>query len=97
MNSREAMLQDRVKSFIEKEEHFTFPEFLRGIRKSLDIPRKIISQETGIGEMKIYYLEEGKFIRMPELAIINSLADYLNIPQDLLIRKAKAYVKSLKD
>ena len=92
MSLRDEITQVRVKHFIEKENEFEFPAFLKGIRKTLGVTRKVLSVELGVHLMKIFYLEEGRFKRFPELSLLSSLSEYYGIPSDLLIDKAKKYV-----
>lgn len=92
MTLREEFAQVRIKNIMDKESEFDFPEFVRCIRKSLSLSRKEMSKEMGIHEMKLYYLEFGKFKRMPELWILTSLADYFGMPKEILIHKAKMWI-----
>lgn len=96
MTLRDEIAQVRMKGIIESEAEFTFPDFVRGLRKTLGITRIAMAKELGYHEMKLYYLESGKFVRMPEISFLASVSDYFGIPKDLLLRKAKVFVKGQK-
>lgn len=86
----------KIKQFIENEKEFEFPEFIRCIRKAQGITRKKMSSDLGIHEQKIYYKENGKFSHMPEIDFLASVADYLGVPKNLLISKAKIFLLKKK-
>lgn len=96
MTLRDKLTAVKLKQFIDAESEFEFPEFLRCIRRAQGITRKQMSNDLGITEMKIYYKEEGKFTRMPEIDLIVSMAEYLGIPKKLLLNKARIYILKKK-
>ncbi|MEK6877989.1 MAG: helix-turn-helix transcriptional regulator [Nanoarchaeota archaeon] len=93
MTFRDEVAQIRMKNILDKEKEFIFPEFIRCIRKSLNLTRKNMAKEIGMHEMKLYYLETGHFKRIPEISTLSNLADYFHIPKDILVRKAKSFVE----
>lgn len=96
MTLRDEIARVRIKNIIESKNEFEFPEFVRCLRKSLGIARTEMANDLGYHEMKLYYLESGKFVRMPEISFLASVADYFGIPRGILVRKAKTFVNRQK-
>ena len=92
MTLRNKIEKIKVDEVINHEKELDFPEFLRCLRKSLGISRKRMAEELGINQMMIYYKEEGKFKRMPEIHFLSSVSHYFGVSKDILVRKAKQYV-----
>ena len=93
---RDKIEEIKIQEIISSEKEFEFPEFIRCLRKAQGITRKRMASELGINEMMIYYKEEGKFTRMPEVNFIASISKYLGVSKSLLVSKARTYVENKK-
>jgi len=96
MTLRDEIAEIKVREIIKCEKEFEFPEFIRCLRKALRISRKKMAEDLGINQMMIYYKEEGKFARMPEVEFIVAVSQYLGVSKGLLMSKAKNYVDNKK-
>ena len=83
----------KVKCLIEHEAEYDFPLFLSLLRKAAGYTRPTCRDDTGISVTRFHYLESGKFRRIWdwECAI---LAEYYQIPKEILLKKAKAFIKA---
>ena len=90
--NREDLISERIKTYVSNEAKYEFPEFLRMLRSSYDLPRKIVYQDTGINLMKLYSLEKGDFESIPKFEHIVRLAEYYGVEERLLVRKANDYL-----
>lgn len=93
---KEKIEEIKIREIISAEKEFEFPEFIRCLRKAQGITRKKMASELGINEMMIYYKEEGKFTRMPEINFIAAVSNYLGVSKSLLVSKARSYVENKK-
>ena len=89
---RDEIAKVKINHIVRSESELEFPDFIRCLRNTLGISRKMMASELGISQMKIYYKEEGKFSRMPEIEFLVTISKYFGVPKDLLISKAKDYV-----
>lgn len=96
MKLRETIANVRIQNILEREDEFEFPAFIRCARKTLGITRKSLADEMGIHTTKLHYLESGNFKRMPEISILSFLSEYLGIPQNIIVKKARNYVEGVK-
>lgn len=85
------VFKHKVKSLVETEHEYTFPEFIFKLRKSLGASRKVACEDTGISESRLVNLENGNFTQFPEHEL-PLLCEYYSIPRSLLCRKAKLFV-----
>lgn len=80
----------KVKSLVESEHDFEFPEFIFRLRKCYGTPRSMVCQDTGIGDSRLVNLEAGSFSEFPSAEIL-LLSEYYKVPCSLLNRKAKEF------
>jgi transcriptional regulator with XRE-family HTH domain len=92
MNLRDEIFKHKLNTLLVEEKNYTFPEFLRMVRKTLGFPRKYVAEMMGVSTGKLYYLEKGKFVRGPDLEFIISLSYFYDINSALVKNKYLEYV-----
>ncbi len=84
----------KIKSMIENESNYTFPEFILAIRLCIGTSRKVACADLGITKNRLLSLENGKFSLFPKE--IPSIATYYEIPLSLMARKVKLFLREKK-
>jgi transcriptional regulator with XRE-family HTH domain len=90
---REELVHYRISSLINTEANYTFPEFLRALRRIQGLSRAQVGEELGVKGDRLWYLESGKFRRDLERDELLLLADYFQVPATMLEYKAQAFVR----
>ena len=93
MTLHDEILEVRIKHFVEHQKEFDFPKFLTGLRNTMGITRRQMSSDLGIHEMKLFYLEAGKFKKFPPAVLLSMIANYCGIPEHLLMSKARKFLE----
>jgi len=95
---REYILASKKERLLEEKERYTFPEFLRALRFNLAISRRQVVEEIGgISDMRLFYLEHGRFTKKVLSHEIRLLADYYDIDADMLMQKASDFYNEPQD
>ena len=96
METHSRIFKIKIKSVIEVEHNFDFPEFLLNLRKASGLSRKKMSENLkdceglNLTVSRINNLETGNFIGHPEET--NALAAYYGVPKALMNLKLKDYL-----
>jgi len=93
---KEDITNFRIQKVMEEESAYDFPIFLRMLRRMHGMQRKCVSEDTGIPETRLFYLENGRFKRRPGIDEIRLLSEYYGVEANLLDEKAKIFLKSGK-
>lgn len=91
---REEISQFKINRVIQEEGKYSFPEFLKLLRRMYGMQRKYVSEDTGIAETRLFYLENGRFKRRLGTDELVILADYYGIDCELLKNKVDSFLKS---
>jgi hypothetical protein len=92
----EEIRNNKLRDVVQREDQFTFPEFLTLLRQSIGGTRKDVSKEIDISEFLLFKWEHGKFrspIRTHDMVI---LSDYYNIPFRLMQNKMTRFLKEVE-
>lgn len=93
MTLREELMKLKVETLMKREGEYEFPEFMRLVRKSLGFTRKAVAGFLDVSESKMYYLEEGKFIRGPDPEFVATLAHFYGLNGKFVMKKFKEYTQ----
>lgn len=93
---REDITNFRIQKVIDDESQYDFPLFLRMLRRMYGMQRKCVSEDTGIAETRLFYLENGRFKRRLGNDELRLLSEYYNVGMDLLESKVNDFLKSGK-
>ncbi len=93
---KEDIVYFRIQKVFEDQTDYEFPVFLRLLRRLHGMQRKFVCADIGISETRLFYLENGRFKRMPGLDELALLGDYYGVQRTLLAEKAKNFLKSGK-
>lgn len=88
---REELVRYRISSLLSTEANYSFPDFLRALRRVQGLSRRQVSHELGLRSDRLFYLEMGKFRRGVPSDELTLLAEYFGVPADLLESKAHAF------
>lgn len=91
---RDEISKFRVKKIIEDAENYTFPVLLLMLRRTYGMQRKGVSADIDLREGRLFYLEHGRFNKMPAPDELKILSEYYNFPEATLKRKAKEFLDS---
>lgn len=86
----------RLEDVIARHAEFDFPEFLNTLRRSLGIQRRYLCQNTSLLESRMFYLEKGRFKRMPDDYELVTLAEYYGVDPKIMKRKCEVFLASGK-
>jgi len=86
-----------LEMLLKEHEKFDFSLFLQLQRRFRKLSRLKLCDETGLGNKTLFYLENGKFIVRPKEADIWVLADYYQIPFELLKKKLDDFISHGKN
>ena len=93
MSLREEMMDLKLKELMKREDQYEFPLFMRLVRKTLGLSRKSVAETLAVSESKMYYLEDGKFVRGPDPEFIASLAHYYGLNGRFIMKKFGEYTR----
>jgi transcriptional regulator with XRE-family HTH domain len=91
MNIQDVIIE-RIKKVAKDEKIYKFPQFLRELRKSVGISRRALATMLDVSESKIYYMELGKYSRLPEAMFINKLSDFYGVSKSIMMNKLNAFL-----
>lgn len=86
----------RMQKLLDEQASYTFPEFLAQVRRMHGLHRRTVSEETGIEELRLFYLEKGRFKKKVGDDELRLIGDYYGVSCDLLKSKALTFVESGK-
>lgn len=85
----------KVENIMQTEGKYSFPEFLRLIRKSMGFSRRMVADLIGCSVTKIYYLEYGIYGgRGPDHEFIVTLSNFYGLDGAFMLDKFQKYMKS---
>lgn len=91
---KEQISEYQLRILLEQHENYTFPEFICMWRRIRGDKRRAIWCATGITQTRLFYLENGRFKKMPTNLELKNLSAFYSIPPLLLSRKARKFIKS---
>lgn len=84
------LLKSKIKSLVESEQNYTFPEFIFKLRQCQGPTRRVAAEDMGISMSRLHNLELGKFASYPDEVAL--FCEYYKISRSMLARKAKEFV-----
>ena len=85
----------KMRFTIQREREYTFPQFLKQLRKVLGKTRSAVSQDLGISYDQMFRLESGRFLNyQPER--VEVLAVYFGVKPEVMHRKFHDFLTSKK-
>ena len=83
--------KERLMTIIASRENYNFPNFIKELRLSLGISRQEMVCDLHTDYHRFAYMESGSGIEMPCDSIIKKISHYFDIPEEILVEKARAY------
>jgi hypothetical protein len=93
---RQDIADFRIQKIISDQDQYEFPLFLRMLRRMCGMQRRCVSEDTGIAETRLFYLENGRFKRRLGVDEIRLLSEYYDVPCKLLEKKVTDFLDSGK-
>jgi hypothetical protein len=94
--NRDEIARIRIQNIIKNHDSHDFPSFILLTRHIYGINRRTACYELGLGENRLFFLENGRFKRLPNDAELECLAVYYELPLTLLQQKAKKFLEDGK-
>lgn len=69
-----------------------FPDFLLNLRRSLSLTRETVIRDLDIPYLRLFYLEEGEFRKMPKEDLLKKISEYYGVSLQDLSNKAKDFL-----
>lgn len=93
MNFIEDINRIKKQNLLKKEGEFSFPEFMRLLRRTSGLRREDVAALLGCSITKLYYAETGKYEYGPQAGFISELALFYDVPAELLKRKLSEFME----
>jgi hypothetical protein len=91
--SRLGISKARTQQLLDNHHAFLFPEFVLGLRKAIGISRTIAACDLNISYLKFLHIENGNFRKPIDHKIIDDIAEYFEIPLEIMREKASFYIR----
>lgn len=94
MSIVQEMFKIKLKTLLETERDFEYPEYMRLIRKTIGFSRRFVSEHVGCSETKIVYLEKGDYgTRGPDYEFVITIANFYGLNSAQMLKKFRKYMK----
>lgn len=91
MSLLDDIIKLKIKELVKMEKGFTFPIFIKALRKTIGLPRSKVAEFMGVAISQIIMLERGLYRKEPDYHLIAGLAALYGASEKLLLRKCKEY------